>query len=109
MTGRLAFPFPWVDAAPGAKQVLVRLGGQLYDDGLLGPPYDERTFNPGEPITSADAGPARLIALMRLSGYASAVGHPRAPEWTLAARKGFPTVPPTAIPPKLRAQWPQVM
>ncbi len=40
--------------------------------GLLGPPYDERTYDLGEePITASDAGPARLLAPMTLASLAS--------------------------------------
>lgn len=102
---RIGYPVPWIDAAPGARHVLVRLGGQLSDDGLLGPPYDERSFDTGEPITASDAGPARLVALITLAAHASAIGHPRAPEWIEAARAGIPAVPQAVFSPNLRELW----
>jgi len=105
---RLGFPVPWIDAAPGARQVLVRLGSQLYDAGLLAPLYDERTFDTGEPISASDAGPARLVALMTLAAHASAIGHPRAPEWAQAASAGIPAVPQTVFSPNLRTLWSQI-
>lgn len=102
---RIGHPAPWVDAAPAAPSVIVWLGGRLYDDGLLGPPYDERTFDTGEPINGSDAGPARLIALVSLAVYAKATGHQRAAEWIEAARAGVPAVPQTVLPAKLRELW----
>lgn len=105
---RIGSPQPWIDAAPGAQQVLVWLGSQLYDAGLLAPPYDERTFDTGEPVTDTDAGPARLVALITLAAYATAIGHPRAPEWTTAARAGIPTVPQTVFSPNVRALWSRI-
>jgi hypothetical protein len=105
---RLGSPVPWIDAAPDVPQVLVWLGSQLYDAGLLAPPYDERTFDTGEPIGNVDAGPARLVALMTLAAHASAIGHPRALEWTQAARAGIPAVPPTVFSPNLSTLWSQI-
>jgi hypothetical protein len=102
---RIGHPVPWIDAAPGARRVLVWLGGRLYDDGLLGTPYDERTYDTGEPLTGSDTGPARLIALITLAAHASAIGHPRAPEWIEAARAGIPAVPQTVFFPSLRELW----
>lgn len=102
---RIGHPEPWIDAAPGAQEVIVWLGKRLFDDGLLGPPYDERTFDTGEPITYSDAGPARLVALITLAAYANAIGHPRASEWIEAARAGIPAAPEAVFFPNLRALW----
>jgi hypothetical protein len=103
--GRIAFPLPWVDEGREPQRVVIRLAERLFDLGLLGPPYDERTFNTGEPLSHSDAGPARLIALMTLAGYARALGHPRAVEWIELARVGIPAVPPTVFPESLRTLW----
>jgi len=103
--GRLAFPYPWADH-PEARRVYVQLGEKLYDDGLLAPPYDERSLlDTNEPIHSSEQGPSRLIALMTLAAYAKAVSDPRANEWITAAQAGIPSVPAAVIPPKLRELW----
>jgi hypothetical protein len=102
---RIAVPFPWIEAGPQARRVFVRLGEQLFDEGHLNPPYDERTFDTGEPISPSDAGPARLIALMTLAVHAKALGHPRAATWIDTATTGMATVPAAPIPENLRAHW----
>jgi hypothetical protein len=102
---RIAFPSPWIEAGPEAQRVFVRLGEQLFDEGCLDPPYDERTFDTGELISQSDAGPARLIALMTLAVHARALGHPRATTWIEAASSGVPTVPQTVFSEDLRALW----
>jgi hypothetical protein len=104
--GRLSFPHPWIDSGPEARRVFVRLGEELFDAGLLGPPYDERTFDLGEePITNRDAGPARLLALMTLAAHAKGLGNPRWQEWAEAARAGVPLLPPKVFPENLRDLW----
>lgn len=105
---RISFPQPWIDAGPEARRVIVRLGEQLYDEGLLGSPYDERTFDTGEPLSHRDEGPKRLIALMTMAGYANALRDPRAAEWIEAARKGIPAVPPTVFLDGLRELWSEI-
>lgn len=102
---RVGFPYPWVDAAPKARDVLVRLGEPLFDAGAMGPPYDEATYDTDEGLSHVDAGPQRLIALMTLAGNASAIGHPRAGEWAAAARKGIGSVPSSVFGPQLRQLW----
>lgn len=106
--GRIAFPIPWADEGPEAQRVVVGLGEQLFDEGLLGPPYDERTFDTGEPISHGDAGPARLIALMSLAGYARTLDNPRAAEWIEAARMGISVVPPKVFSENLRQLWSKI-
>jgi hypothetical protein len=105
---RIGFPSPWIEAAPEARRVVVRLGEGLFDEGLLDPPYDERTFDTGEPISHNDAGPARLIALMTLAAHAEALGHPRAATWIEAARTGIPKAPQTVFSDSLRTLWSHV-
>jgi hypothetical protein len=101
---RLAFPFPWADH-PEARRVYVQVGEKLYDEGLLGRPYDERSLDTNEPLHSSERGPSRLIALMTLAAYAKMVSDPRANEWIAAAQAGIPTVPAVVLPPKLRELW----
>jgi hypothetical protein len=102
---RVSFPYPWVDVAPGAREILVRLGEPLFDQGALGPPYDEPTFNVDDELSSMDAGPQRLIALMTLAGNANAIGHPRATELVAAAREGMSAVPPDVFGSQLHELW----
>jgi hypothetical protein len=95
-----------VERHPEARRVLVSLGEELFDKGLLAPPHDERTFDiEGEPISPNDAGPSRLLALMTLAAYARVLRDPRADEWVEAARRGIPSVPPTVFSPSLRELW----
>jgi hypothetical protein len=95
-----------VERHPEARRVLVRLGEELFDQGLLAPPYDERTFDlEDEPLSQSDAGPSRLLALMTLAAYARATRDPRADEWIEAARGGIHAVPPTVFSPALRELW----
>lgn len=104
--GRLAHPFPWIEVGPDAQRLFVRLGEELFDAGLLAPPYDERTYRTDdEPVGSIDAGPARLLALMTLAASASAVDHRRAPEWIEAASAGVGAVPPTVFSESMREMW----
>lgn len=107
--GRIAFPAPWSEEGTEAQRIIVRLGEQLFDEGLLRPPYDERSFDTGEPISHGDAGPARLLALMTLAGYATTLEHPRATEWVAAARVGIPAVPSTVFSVGLRRLWAGIM
>jgi hypothetical protein len=102
---RIAFPLPWVEEGAQAQRVIVRLGEQIADEGLLGPPYDERTYDTGEPLTHGDAGPQRLLALMTLAGYAKSLGSPRADAWITAARTGIPVVPPSIFSENMRSLW----
>ena len=92
------------DRQPESRRTVVRLCEQLYDDGLLGPPYDERTFT-DDPLGCHDAGPKRLLVLMTLAAFAHALRDPRASEWIEAARQGIPAVPPAVFPEKLRDLW----
>jgi hypothetical protein len=103
--GRIAFPIPWADEGPEARRLIVRLGTPLFDAGLLGPPYDERTYDTGEPITNGDAGPQRLLALMTLAAHAKDLGDPRADGWIGAARAGISVVPPSIFSKNLRSLW----
>lgn len=102
---RIGNPTPWIDVAEEVQRVLVRLGEQLFDERLLAPPYDERTFHTDEELVSLDAGPARLCALMTLAAYANELGHPRAGVWIDLARAGMCAVPPTVFSPHLRTLW----
>jgi hypothetical protein len=102
---RLSFPEPWIGNGIEAERVFLRLGEQLFDSDLLGAPYDERTFDTGEPITGNDAGPSRLIALMRVALMAKRFGHPRARSWIEMAREGITSVPPDVFPKDLRESW----
>ncbi|HTU79667.1 MAG TPA: hypothetical protein VMF09_12990 [Solirubrobacteraceae bacterium] len=106
--GRIALPLPWADEGPEAQRVIVRLGEQLFDAGLLGPPYDERTYKTDEPLTNGDTGPQRLLALMTLAGHAKILGNPRADEWISAARIGIPAVPPSIFSEAMRSLWSSV-
>jgi hypothetical protein len=103
--GRLGFPEPWISNGAAAERVFLRLGEQLFDAGLLDPPFDERTFDTGEPTTANDAGPARLIALMHLATLAKRFGHPRVQTWIDSAKEGIPSVPPELFSKDLRERW----
>jgi hypothetical protein len=105
---RLGVPEPWISSGVEAQRVFLRLGEQLFDAGLLNAPYDERTFDTGEPITASDAGPARLIALMNLAMLAKRFGHPRAQTWIDNAKEGIPLVPPETFSKDLRERWSEV-
>jgi hypothetical protein len=96
-----------VERHPEARRVLVRVGEQMYDEGLLGPPYDERTYHQ-DAISHHDAGPARLNALMTLAALATNTRDPRAAEWTAAARRGIATVPPSVYVPIVRELWEEI-
>jgi hypothetical protein len=96
-----------VENHPAARAVILQLGARLFDEGQLGPPYDERTF-PDDPISQHDAGPKRLLLLMTLAGLAHAARHPRADEWIAAARAGVPAVPASVFSDDLRALWADV-
>jgi hypothetical protein len=107
--GRLAFPYPWIEAGPEAQRLFVRLGEELFDAGLLAPPYNERTFEiDDEPIGSHDAGPARLLALMTLATSAKATDHGRAPEWIEGASAGIGSVPPSVFSQSMREMWSEI-
>lgn len=99
-----AVAFWHVEQYPEAREIVVRLGAQLFDEKRLGPPYDERTF-PDDPISHHDAGPKRLLLLMTLAGFSHAAGHPRADEWIAAARAGLPAIPASVLPDAVRALW----
>jgi len=89
---------------PESRRVAVRLCAQLYDEGMLAPPYDERSFR-DEPLSQHDAGPKRLLALMTLAGYAHAIGDVRTDEWVAAAQSGLPAVASEMFPDKIREIW----
>jgi hypothetical protein len=90
--------------APAARRVLIRLCEQMYDAGLMDPPYDERTYL-DDPISSHDIGPKRLNALMLLAAHAKIAHDPRASEWLAAASRAIPTVPPTVFDYEVREAW----
>ncbi len=92
------------DHQPESRRAVVKLCEHLYDSGLLGPPYDERTFT-DDPLSCHDAGPTRLLALMTLAAFAHALNDARASEWIEAARKGIAVVPPVVFPDKVRELW----
>lgn len=107
--GRIAHPYPWIDVGPEAQRLFVRLGEQLFDQGLLNPPYDERTFDhDGGSITDNDAGPQRLLALMTLAAHSRKIEHPRASEWVELARGGVPVVPPSVFSKSVREMWSEI-
>lgn len=92
---------------PEARRVYVRLAEQLYDEGVIGPPFDERSST-DEPLGPHDAGPKRLQVLMTLAAFAH-VGHdPRAGEWIAAAQAGIVTVPPSVFTEKAREMWAEI-
>ncbi len=102
---RIASSGPWSAVGPEAQRVVLRLGEQLWEEGLLGPPYDEVSFHTDEELTNGDAGPARLVALMTIAAHAKALGHPRAEEWIEAARPGISMMPPKVFSKELRDLW----
>lgn len=104
MTGDIAWR---AERNPAARRVYVSLGEQLFDEGLLGAPFDERSFSE-EPLGSHDAGPQRLQLLMTLAAFAHAGHDPRADEWIAAAQAGVSTVPPSVFPEKLRELWAEI-
>ena len=106
--GQFAHSGLWSDVGPEARGVVVRLGEQLADEGLLDPPYDEETFKTEEGLSHNDAGPARLIALMTLAALAKSQAQPRAAEWIGDARRGIPSVPPSIFFPSLRDLWAEI-
>jgi hypothetical protein len=95
----------WIEESPEARRIVVRLGAQLFDEGLLRPPYDERSLKIDEPIAEGEAGPQRLMALMTLAAHANGLEHPRAGEWITAARAGIPAVPPSVFSTNIRTLW----
>ena len=101
---RVSSPWPWADD-PDARRTILRLGEDLFDAGHLGPPYDERSFDISEPLSSLDAGPARLVAALTLAGLAHAVRDPRAPDFTEFALRGVHDVPPSVFSSRLRELW----
>lgn len=106
---RIGHPEPWIDHHPNARRLFIRLGEQLYDSGLLGPPYDERTLSgEGDFLNKYDAGPMRVVALMTLAAHAHAARDPRAQEWIVAAESAIPSVPAAVFSPNLRELWSQV-
>lgn len=107
---RITHSWIHLESSAEAKKVLVRLGEDLYDEGALAGPYDERSINDDadEPLWRSEAGPARLLALMTLAVYGHDLGHPRAAEWITAARAGIPTVPSSIFYENIRALWARV-
>jgi len=105
--GRIGFPHPWGEV-PESHPVFVRLGEQLFDAGMLAPPYDERSFQNGEPLGSHDAGPRRLLALMTLAAYAQALRDPRAQELIDAVFPHLAEVPAAVFPQALRELWAEI-
>lgn len=103
---RISFCSPWSNVLE-SWPVVVKLGGQLYDAGLLGPPYDERSFlDTGEPLNWVDAGPARLRAVMRLASYACRLHDPRAQEFVETALPHLHSVPASVfVAGDLRELW----
>jgi hypothetical protein len=86
--------------------MLVRVGEPLFDCGAMGPPHDQATYYTAGGLTSMDAGPMRLIALMTLAGNANLIGHFRGAEWVATARSGIGSVPPSIFGPQLRELCP---
>jgi hypothetical protein len=102
---RAAYPRPWSEAHPNARRVIVTLASQLFDADLLDGPYDESTFEFGEPLADIDVGPRRCQALITLASFAHAQSHPRAGEWVTAARAAMRTIPRDAIGPTAMTFW----
>jgi len=97
-------PRPWGDV-PESRRVLVRLGEEFFDAGLLKPPYDERTYETNESLRALDAGPARLLAVMTLAGFARDLRDPRAQEFIDAARPHLNSIPAEIFTQELRDLW----
>jgi hypothetical protein len=102
---RIGFPYPWLDAGPSARRLILDQGKELYAEGLLSGPYDERSFGDDEPLVGVDAGPARLIALMTCAALARELNDAQAAELADAARAGIPVVPASVLSPDLRERW----
>lgn len=101
---RIGSPAPWGDV-PESRRVFVKLGEQLFDAGMLAPPYDERSYESDEPPNKYDAGPARLLAVMTLAAYARELRDPRAEEFLAASRPHLDVVPAEIFSPSLRELW----
>jgi hypothetical protein len=101
---RIGSPSPWGEV-PESHRVFVSLGEQLFDAGMLGAPYDERSYTADEPLRALDAGPARLLAAMTLAAYAHELRDPRAEEFLAAARPHLDLVPAEVFSPYLRELW----
>lgn len=98
----------WIGSKlPEARRTIVQVGEELYDAGLFGPPYDERTFLDDE-ISHHDAGPLRLVGLITLASFARQVRDPRAEEWTEAAERGLARVEQITFPDSIRELWSDV-
>jgi hypothetical protein len=102
--GQIGSPWPWVDV-PESHRTILDLGEQLFDGGMLGPPYDERSLANDDPLSSHDVGPERLLALMVIAFYARELRDPRAEEFIAAARPHLGTVPAGVFSPKIREFW----
>jgi hypothetical protein len=100
-------PHPWSDV-PESRQIIVRLGEQLFDAGELEPPYDERSYETGEPMHALDAGPTRLLALMTLAGYGHELRDPRAQKFIDAASPHLGAIPAGIYRQDLRDLWADV-
>jgi hypothetical protein len=103
--GRFEVPSPWIDVSPAARRLYLKLGKGLVAEGLLAGPYDERTYDFEEGLTSMDAGPARLIALMTVAVLAAENGDPDAADLMAAVRAGIPSVPPGIVSERLWQKW----
>jgi hypothetical protein len=101
---RIGSPDPWGDVLE-SHRLFISLGEQLFDAGMLGPPYDERSYTTGEPLRALDAGPARLLALMTLAGYARELRDPRADEFIAAAMPHLDAVPAEIFSPNRHEAW----
>jgi hypothetical protein len=102
--GRVGSPSPWGDV-PESRPVFVKLGEQLFDAGMLAPPYDERSFPSDEPLGNHDAGPLRLLAVMALAGYARALRDPRAQEFIDGALPHLGEIPAAIFHQSMRELW----
>jgi hypothetical protein len=101
---KICFPWPWVDV-PESHRTILDLGEQLFDAGMLDPPYDERSLANDDPLSSHDIGPRRLLALMIIAFYARKLRDPRAEEFIEAAKTHLGTVPPSVFSPKIHELW----
>jgi hypothetical protein len=110
---RLHYAGPVLSKLPGSKATFLRLAEDLFDEGALNGPYDERTEfgptvkkdDPGRGLAQYDPGPARLGSLIMMASLARELGHPRADDWRTLAAQHLNDVPPTALSPNVQAAW----